>query len=117
MPVGIKKSHVYIFVRRDLPPAQIAVQACHAAYEAASLRNSELDHPHFVVLGIKDLKNLESALSRVKNAGFQIQSFYESDLNNQLTSFATGHIFEKDRGFFRRYNCLNSSMFCQSDNF
>lgn len=105
-----RKSHVYIFVRRDLPPAQIAVQASHAAYEAASFHSSDLDHPHFVLLGIRDQRELERALARTQSAGIQVKPFYEADRDDELTAFATQPIFEQQRSFFRRYNCLNDEL-------
>ena len=106
----IRKSHVYIFVRRDLPPAQIVVQAAHAAYEAASLRIPELDHPHFVLLSFRDQGELEKALRRVQSSGFQVCPFYEADRADELTAFATQPVFEHQRSFFRRYNCLSDDL-------
>jgi hypothetical protein len=108
--VPARKSHVYIFVRRDLPPSQIVVQASHAAFEAASLRTPDLDHPHFVLLGFKNQRELERALNRVQSSGFQVRPFYEADRENELTAFATQPIFEPQRSFFRRYNCLSDEL-------
>lgn len=95
-------------MRRDLPPAQIAVQASHAAYEAASFHTPDLDHPHFVMLGIRDERELQRALIRTQSAGIKVKPFYEADRDGELTAFATEPIFENNRKFFSRYNCLQN---------
>lgn len=86
------------------------MQAAHAAFEAASLHTDDLDHPHFVLLGIRDQKELERAMNRVQSLGFQIRPFFEADRGDELTAFATQPIFEQDRSHFRRYNCLSDSI-------
>jgi hypothetical protein len=86
------------------------VQAGHAAYEAASLHTPDLDHPHFVILGIRDEKELERALRRTQASGIVVRPFYEADRSNELTAFATQPVFEHQRSFFRRYNCLNDEL-------
>ena len=115
LQVNDKISWVYIFVRRDLSPAQIAVQASHAAYEAASYHRPELDHPHFVVLGIRDKKELERALKRIQSS-FKVSPFYEADRDGELTAFATEPILEHNRAFFARYNCLQNHHFLKENN-
>lgn len=93
-------------MRRDLSPAQVVVQASHAAYEAASFHTPDLDHPHFVVLGIRNQQELERAYRRVQSSEIRVRPFFESDLGDELTAFATEPISEEQRSFFRRYNCL-----------
>ena len=85
------------------------VQTAHAAYEAASYHSSDLDHPHFVVFGIRDQRELERALNRTQSSGIRVSPFYEADRDGELTSFATEPIFEQQRSFFSRYNCLQNS--------
>lgn len=92
-----------------MSPSQIAVQSAHAAFEAASLSSPELDHPHFVLLGFRNEKELLKALDRVQSE-FKVKPFYESDRNDELTAFATQPIFEDQRSFFRRYNCLSDDL-------
>jgi len=84
------------------------VQAAHAAFEAASLHSSDLDHPHFVLLGIRDLRELEKALDRIKSTGILVCPFYEADLGDELTAFATQPVSEHQRSLFRKYNCLSN---------
>jgi hypothetical protein len=93
-------------VRRDLSFPQIAVQASHAAYQASSLARPGHDKPHLVLIGIRDEVQLQKALSRIESAGVKCTSFYEPDIENQLTAFATETIFEEQRHLFKRYNCL-----------
>lgn len=83
------------------------MQAAHAAFEAASLHTPDLDHPHFVLLGIRDKRELERALDRTRTSGINVRPFYEADRSDELTAFATQPVFEHQRSFFRRYNCLN----------
>lgn len=104
--------HIYLFVRRDLPPAQIAVQAAHAAMESArEFLPVGMEHPNLVLLGIRDQRELERALRRTQSSGFKVVPFYEADRDDELTAFATQPIFEHQRSFFRRYNCLTDSGF------
>lgn len=105
------KNYVYVFVRRDLPPSTLCVQSGHAIYEAAVHRNPNLDHPHFVLIGVKNEQQLTKALDYVQNLGIKACPFYESDLCNELTAFATQPVFEDQRPLFRKYNCLNNSHF------
>jgi hypothetical protein len=68
-----------------------------------------LDHPHFVLLGFKNQHELERALRRVQSE-FQVCPFFEADRGDELTAFATQPVFEDQRSFFRRYNCLNDEL-------
>ena len=92
-----------------MSPTQVVVQASHAAYEAASYHTPDLDHPHFVVLGIRDERELQRALRRTQSSGIKIKPFYEADRDGELTAFATEPIFENNRDFFSRYNCLQNN--------
>ena len=110
----LQVSHVYLFVRKDLSAAQICVQVSHAAYEAASLRSDGANHPHFVLIGLRNERELERALNRTQSSGIQVRPFYEADRGNELTAFATQPVLEHQRSFFRRYNCLNDQSFSNS---
>lgn len=98
-------------MRRDLSPSQIAVQAAHAVYEAASLRNPESEHPHFVLLGIRNVQKLEQALDKIKESGIALKAFYEPDIGNQLTAFATEPVSEDKKHLFKKFNCLTDQAF------
>lgn len=86
------------------------MQAAHAAYEAASLHSHHLDHPHFVLLGIRNEPQLHRALKRIQSAGITLKPFHESDRDGELTAFATQPVFEHQRSIFRQYNCLKDDM-------
>jgi len=103
--------HVYIFVRRDLPPAQIVVQAAHSAIESARKHIPlDMEHPSIVLLGFRDQRELERAFRRVQSSGFQVCPFFEADRGDELTAFATQPVYEHQRSFFRRYNCLSDEL-------
>lgn len=95
-----------MFVRRDISFPQQVVQACHAAIEAAPLLSPEDDHPHLVVLGVKSELALRNALRRLQQHGIRCKPFFESDLGDQLTSFATEPLNGDSRQLFKKYQCL-----------
>ena len=86
------------------------VQASHAAIEGSTLLSSEDDHPHLVVLGVKSEIQLYNALQRLSDNGIRCKPFYESDLDGQLTSFATEPIHGDSRQLFKNYQCLKDTM-------
>lgn len=89
--------------------SQIVVQASHAAYEAASLRTANSEHPHFVLLGIRNQQELQRAFSRIQLTGIKVVPFIEPDLNDEMTAFATEQVDNDLRFWFRQYNCLSDS--------
>lgn len=87
------------------------VQAAHAAIEGSTLLSLEdNDHPHLVVLGVKSEVQLHNALQRLSDYGISCKPFYESDLNGQLTSFATEPICGDTRQLFKNYQCLKTAV-------
>jgi hypothetical protein len=101
-------SHIYVFVRKDLPHSQIVVQACHACIEATiCFLNKNTEHPSLVVCGIRNEQQLQKVFSRLLEEGVHCCPFIEPDRGNELTSFATEPISSERRHLFRRYNCLN----------
>lgn len=96
---------MYVFVRKDLSPAQQAVQASHAAIESTKKWPYIGDHPHLVVLGVKSEEQLKNALDKVKSFGILTAPFYED--NDELTAFATRPVIkDEERRFLRRYQLL-----------
>jgi hypothetical protein len=49
---------------------------------------------------------LHQASQRIKKTGIRYCSFYEADIDNQLTAIATEPVFGKNRNYFKKYNCL-----------
>ena len=98
-------------MRRDLSPTQIVVQSAHAAIESSRQHIPvNLEHPHIVLLGIRNELELHKALVRVQSSGLKVCSFYEPDRNNELTAFATQPVTQEYRSFFKRYNCLSDDL-------
>lgn len=87
----------YIFVREDLEPVQQLIQAGHAIHKAGFQlgRHSQYEEDfdrggfnstHFCVFGVKDLAELESAVSYLMHHEVKFQEFYEPDVGNLLTA-------------------------------
>jgi hypothetical protein len=70
------KKKLYVLVRKDLSKSQQAVQACHAVAEYLK-RGYPLDWDNgtMVLLGVRDLNELEAWFCRFNNATM----FYEDD--------------------------------------
>ena len=85
---------------------QVAVQASHASIEASRhFIQEDDDHPHLVLLQVKNELRLEKLVSELKEAGIPFISFVEPDLNNSLTAIATKPINGISRNFFKKF-CL-----------
>lgn len=98
---------MYVLVRKDLSPSQQAVQAAHAAIEATRhFLTPDAEHPHLVLCGIASEVQLSNALARAQACGICCKPFFESDLDGQLTAFATEPLSGIARNHFRRYNLL-----------
>jgi hypothetical protein len=96
-------------VRKDLSPAQICVQAAHAAIEVARTLSPEVEHPHLVLLGVNSEVQLLNAWNKLEATGIGCKPFFESDMGDQLTAIASGPIYGKDRDHFRRFNLLQNN--------
>lgn len=102
--------YIYAFIRKDLSFPQQVVQTAHATIEATkSFLNNELEHPHFIVLSIKDEQQLYKAAQKLDKAGIQYRIFTEPDRNNEATAIATEPIFGENRRLFRSYRCLGDN--------
>ena len=100
--------YIYCVVRKDLSPAQQAVQACHVCIEAAPLIPAGIDHPHLVLLGVEDERRLRSVINRLEASGVKYRTFHEADIGHQLTAVATEPVYsEEHRRLFKRYQLLN----------
>ena len=95
-----------MFVRRDLPLAQQAVQACHACIEMARNLSPNETHPHLVLIGVKSEDQLSTLPARLEREGIQFHCFFDSDWDHQLMSIATQPVRGKRRRVFKRYQCL-----------
>jgi len=103
-------SYVYTFVRRDLSFPQQVVQSTHAIIELArnSLIPSDGDHPFVVALSVRNEEQLINALRRISGFGIKCKPFFESDLDGQMTAFATEPQSGDSRRHFQKYQCLRN---------
>ena len=65
-----------------------------------------LDHPHLVILSIPNEYQLKKNLNKIRELGIKCVPFYEADIGNELTAFATEPIFEEGRHVFKKFNCM-----------
>lgn len=100
------QNYIYIFVRLDLSISQRAVQSAHAAIEAARSIPPQAEHPHLVLIGLKNEKKLKEIQIELDKQDIQTYTFNESDRNNEMTSFATELISEEKKYIFRRFMLL-----------
>ena len=95
------KSYLYTISRRDLPLAQQAIQAGHAALEHAYLYGRPSDqHPSLIHLTIHDKSELEFLRASLHEAGIQTAEFHEPYKNWGLTAIAC--ILDEDTRYLTR---------------
>lgn len=68
----------------------------------------DAEHPHLVVLGIRNEAQLHKVLYKLQVQGILHKVFIEPDRNNELTAIATGIVPEEHRAFFRNYQLLKA---------
>jgi len=96
-----------VLVRRDLPAAQIAVQAVHAAIEAARhFLPTDHPHPHLVLCRVSSERDLFAVADRLDRLGVRFQLFREPDRVGEATALATEPLGPERRGPLARYPCL-----------
>lgn len=95
MKSQIPKSFLYTISRRDLPLAQQAIQAGHAAIEYAYRFGRPADHhPSLIYLTAHDKNELEKIRARLHDAQIQTAEFHEPYKDWGLTSI--GCILDED---------------------
>ena len=96
---------MYVFVRTDLTKPQQAVQATHAAIESTKKWPYPNQHPHLVLLQVKDENSLKKALDKADSHGILTTAFHEDDVG--MTAGATRPIINpEERKIFRKYQLL-----------
>jgi hypothetical protein len=96
-----------VLVRRDLPAAQIAVQAVHAAIDAARhFLPADHPHPHLVLCRVSSERDLFAAADRLDRLGIRFQLFREPDRAGEATALATEPLCPARRSPLARYPCL-----------
>jgi hypothetical protein len=101
---------LYVLVRGDLASTQIAVQAIHAAIEAARhFLLPDQPHPHLVLCRVNAERDLLLAADRLERRGIRFQLFREPDRSNEATALATEPLRDDRRAALARYPCLSRS--------
>lgn len=100
-------SYMYIITRKDLSIPQQAVQATHAAIEAArAYLTPDCEHPSLVYCGEKNEGKLIKLRDHFKSNGIRFKEFYEPDIGHQLTALATAPTSGADRAAFRKLQLI-----------
>lgn len=115
------RHYLYIFVRQDMIPEQVAVQASHATFVAGARIAKEVTRnatrprafdptsTHFVLIGVPDLAALHEAWNHVHENVCEPHAFHEEDIGGEMTAFTTGIITQENRHWFKQYNLLKFS--------
>lgn len=102
--------YTYVFVRMNMLPVQIAVQACHAVLEMAKgIKWDDVgEHPHLLLLGVDNEHELEKVWNIFCKNRRSAYRFQEPDMNNSWTAIASEPIEEKDefRNKLKKYKLL-----------
>jgi hypothetical protein len=105
-----QRKYVYIFVRQDISPEYQAVQAAHAAckmgHRSAAIPEKDFDNLYFALIGVPNLEAMAIAIKDCNEVGATVYPFYEPDIGNQLTAFATDPIWMSQRKRLLSYNRL-----------
>jgi len=83
-----------------------ATQACHAVIEATKLFKQPETSLYLVLCSVKDESRLHKATQKLLSNNISFASFYESDLDNQLTAIATEPICGEIRKVFKNFQLL-----------
>ncbi len=93
-----------MFVRRDIPITHQMVQAAHGALEAGKAFPVVTAEPSsLLVIGVKDVKELEKAREYLTGHGIESEIFFEPSWDYGHTSFGTEPVFESQRHLLKRF--------------
>jgi hypothetical protein len=65
-----------------------------------------MEHPHFVMCGVKSEGHLRKAHLQIQEQGIRCRAFLEADIGNQMTAIATEPVFDSQRRIFRNFQLL-----------
>lgn len=88
-------NYIYLFVRKDLTPAQQTIQVAHATFEMA-LRSPFVSTPNAVLIGVENLEELLELGQYLRDKDIKFEMFYEPDIN-QHTAIATYPLIGAER--------------------
>jgi hypothetical protein len=99
-----EKTHIYVFIRKDIPLSWQIVQSNHATFELGlKLSRKYAQPPSIVLIQIKDEKELLKAYEKIGSLGIHCEMFHEPYKQTGATSFATEPIFQNQRSLFSKY--------------
>ena len=101
------KPYMYIFIRKDLPHTQKIVQSSHVAFELSKKYQTQ-EHPSMVLIGIKDLCQLEK---EIKKTNQDVIVFRDNIFNNEITAFGVMCFTDEERSQYKKYQLLKNSDF------
>lgn len=93
---------LYVIVRKDLTPSQIAVQAGHAVAEYLVEDSQTWRNETLVYLGVKNLFHLEKWMRKLNDFDVRYTTWREPDINNEVTAIASTGSSE----YFKQLNLL-----------
>lgn len=102
-------TYVYFFTRQDISYEQQLVQTAHAASVVAQDFEFDARHQHFIIFGLPNEDALEAKRTALIHAGVHTVAFFEPDMGNTLTSFATAPIrgsYARRKGWFAKDSLL-----------
>jgi len=102
---------LYVFIRHDLSPEQIAVQSCHAIVECGKAFDLKAlpEHPSIIIFGIRNELKLQEIRKYLIAQEIQHVHFYEPDIGHELTALATQPVFGDQRAVFKKFQLLRIS--------
>lgn len=89
--------YTYVILRKDLPVVHQAVQAGHAAQEAAKRFGPTEKINHLIYLEVSNKSELLEAMEYLEINQIAVNAFYEPDYNRGLTAIATEYITCADK--------------------
>ena len=101
--------YTYILVRTDLPPIQMAVQACHAALQAGFTFEEPGTVSSIVLLGVASETELRDAAATLELHNVDHHLFYEPDFGPMGYSALASRPIElkRERKLFANYSKLD----------
>jgi hypothetical protein len=100
-------SYMYAITRKDLSFPQQAVQAGHAAIEASrAFLHPADEHPSLILCTMKGEEQLRRAADDLEKQGIRLKRFYEPDIGNQMTAFATAPLSGESRKALRKFQLM-----------
>lgn len=100
-------AYMYAITRKDLSFPQQAVQAGHAAIESSrAFLAKDDEHPSLILCTMKNEAQLRHAADDLERQGIRLKRFYEPDIGNQLTAFATEPLTGESRKAMRKFQLM-----------